>query len=151
MATNASAPDPGVSVARLWVMRAFYLLMAAGVGATIWPLILTHQLSTSHMAGVAWALLGTIGILALLGLRYPLQMIPLLLFELIWKSIWLLAFALPLWLAGRLDAAHASSIVDTAIGLLLLLVIPWRYVFAHYVRRPGDPWRSAARADAAAQ
>jgi hypothetical protein len=25
-----------------------------------------------------------------------------------------------------------------------LAVIPWRYVVAHYVRKPGDPWRSAA-------
>jgi hypothetical protein len=133
---------PYVSPARLLVMRAFYAFMALGLAAMIWPLILNHKASTPHMTGVAFALLGTIGLLAVIGLRYPLQMIPLLLFELSWKVIWLVAFALPLWLAGNLDAAHRSSIVDTALGLLLLLVIPWRYVFANYVKRAADPWRS---------
>jgi hypothetical protein len=112
-------------------MRAFYAFMALGIGLMIWPSIITHKLSTPHMTGVAWALLGTIGLLALLGIRYPLQMIPLLLFELTWKVIWLIAFALPLWLAGNLDGAHRNSVVDTSVGLLLLFVIPWRYVIEH--------------------
>ena len=33
------------------------------------------------MTGVVLALIGTIGLLALLGLRYPLRVVPLLLFE----------------------------------------------------------------------
>ena len=130
-----------VSTARLWVMRAFYAFMGLGVGSMVWPLIVTHKLSTPHMTGVAWALLGTIGILALVGIRYPLQMIPLLLFELGWKMIWLVAFALPLWLAGNLDDAHRSSVIDTSVGLLLLFVIPWRYVWVNYVRKPAERWR----------
>ncbi len=92
------------------------------------------------MTGVALALIGTIGLLALLGLRYPLQMIPLLLFELSWKAIWLAAFALPQWLDGSLDEGMRSTIVDTSLGALLLIVIPWRYVYENYVARPGDPW-----------
>ena len=127
-----------VSTTRLWVMRAMYLLMAAGIGATIWPLILAHPPQTSHMAGVAWALLGTIGLLSLLGLRYPLQMLPILLLELFWKIIWLLAFALPAWLAGALTDAMRTSVFETAFGALLLVVIPWRYVFANYVARPAE-------------
>ena len=93
-----------------------------------------------RMTGVAFALLGTIGLLSLLGLRYPLQMIPLLLFELIWKAIWLAAFAGPRWLDGTLDEGMRSTIFDTSLGLVLILVIPWRYVWANYVARPGDPW-----------
>jgi hypothetical protein len=85
-------------------------------------------------------LLGTIALLSVLGLRYPLQMIPLLLFELIWKIIWLTAFALPRWLDGTLDEAMRTSMFETSLGLILLLVIPWRYVFAHYVAKPADPF-----------
>jgi len=47
-----------VSPVRLLIMRAMYLLMAVGIGATIWPMIVSHPANTAHMAGVAWALLG---------------------------------------------------------------------------------------------
>jgi hypothetical protein len=129
-----------VSVIRLWVMRAMYLFMAVGIGNMIWPLIIDHSSTLPRMTGVAWALLGTIGLLAVIGLRYPLRMIPLLLLELTWKVIWLAAFAAPRWLEGTVDAAMQTSIIETGVGLILLLVIPWRYVWANYVARPGDPW-----------
>jgi len=129
-----------VSPIRLWVMRAMYLIMAAGLGLTIWPLIVSHGSDLPRMTGVVFALLGTIGLLSLLGLRYPLQMIPLLLFELIWKMIWLVAFAGPRWLDGTLDEGMRSTIFDTSLGLVLIVVIPWRYVWENYVAKPGDPW-----------
>ena len=129
-----------VSALRLWVMRAMYLVMAFGIGNMIWPLIIDHPSTLPRMTGVAWALLGTIGLLAVLGLRYPLRMIPLLLFELTWKAIWLAAFAAPRWLDGTLDAAMRASVIETALGAVLIVVIPWRYVWTNYVARPGDPW-----------
>lgn len=129
-----------VSPIRLWVMRAMYLFMALGIGATVWPSILSHGPELPRMAGVALALLGTIGLLALIGLRYPLQMIPLLLVELVWKAIWLAAFALPRWLENSLDEGMRSSIFETSLGAVLILVIPWRYVWTNYVVKPGDPW-----------
>lgn len=138
-----------VSPIRLWVMRAMYLFMAAGIGATIWPLIVTHSVDTGHMTGVAWALLGTIGLLSLLGLRYPLQMIPILLLELTWKLVWLAAFALPAWRAGALTEGIRTSVFETSFGLILLLVIPWRYVWANYVAKPGEPWAVRTGAGAA--
>ena len=128
----------GVSPLRFWVMRAFYLFMAVGIGATVWPLIIGHPADLPRMTGVALALLGTIGLLALLGLRYPLQMLPLLLFELIWKAVWLAAFALPRWLGGSLDERMRTTMFETSLGAVLLLVIPWRYVFHHYARKPAE-------------
>ena len=139
-----------VSLARLWVMRAMYLFMALGIGAMVWPLIVSHPPQTAHMTGVAWALLGTIGLMSLLGLRYPLQMLPILLFELVWKAIWLAAFALPSWLDGTLTEAMRTSMFETAFGALLLFVIPWRYLWANYVAKPGEPWAFGSRRRAAA-
>lgn len=130
-----------VSPIRLWVMRAMYLLMAVGIALTMWPLILGHDPQLPRMNGVVLAMVGTIGLLSLLGLRYPLQMIPLLLFELAWKLIWLAAFALPRWLDGTLDEGMRSTIFDTSLGAILLVVIPWRYVWRRYVRQPSEPWR----------
>ncbi len=132
-----------VSPICLLVMRAVYLLMGVGLLLIVWPTIIAHDLAMPRMTGVALALLGTIGLLSFLGLRYPLQMLPLLLFELAWKMIWLAFFALPLWRAGRIDEATASTVFDTSLGALLLLVIPWGYVWQNYVRRPAEPWRRA--------
>lgn len=127
-----------VSPARLWVMRAMYLIMAVGLGLTIWPLIISHNSDLPRMTGVAFALLGTIGLLALLGLLHPLRMVPLLLFELTWKVIWLVAFALPRWLGGTLDEGMRSTVFDTSLGAILIFVIPWRYVFRNYIKQSAE-------------
>ena len=129
-----------VSPIRLLLLRLVYLLMAVGLGLTIWPLIVSHSPDLPRMTGVAFALLGTIGLMALLGLLHPLKMVPLLLFELAWKMIWLVAFALPRWLDGTLDEGMRSSMFETSLGLVLILVIPWRHVWSSYVAGPGAPW-----------
>ena len=147
---GTETPAAGVSRTRLWVMRAIYLVLALGIGSSIWPLIVSYDPELPRMTGVAFALIGTIGLLALLGLRYPLQMIPLLLFELTWKLVWLIAFALPRWLDGTLDEGMRSSIFDMSLGLILLFVIPWGYVFENYVRKPAERGRKSPQDSAGA-
>jgi hypothetical protein len=94
------------------------------------------------MHGAAGSLLGALSVLAALGIRYPLQMAPLLLFELLWKSIWLLAVALPLWSVHRLDPDTMESVGACLMGIVLVpLAMPWPYVLANYVKKPGDRWR----------
>jgi len=55
-------------------------------------------------------LLAGLGATAVLGLRYPVQMLPILRFELVWKAIYLIAFALPLWSAHEINGAVAEDI-----------------------------------------
>jgi hypothetical protein len=65
-------------------------------------------------------------------------MLPLLLLQLFYKSVWLLAVALPLWSAGQ----STDLTTPFVIGLVLdLIVIPWPYVLANYVKQRGDRWR----------
>ncbi|MHB0970855.1 MAG: hypothetical protein ACYC7A_14870 [Thermoanaerobaculia bacterium] len=139
-----------VSTFRLYLLRAMYLLLVVGLGTMIWPLILNHKLEVEHMRGVVWSLLGAVALLAILGLRYPLQMLPLLLFELVWKTIWLLSFGLPLWRADAFTPGTRQTWFDCLAGLILLVVIPWGYVWRNYVTRPGDRWgRAEKRRDVA--
>ena len=127
---------------RLYLLRAAYLLIAVSLTGLIWPLLLSPPPDLAHPRGVMWALLGGVAVLAAVGIRHPLRMLPLLLFELTWKSIWLVLIALPRWSAGTLDAAMTASIGDCVFGVVLtLVVIPWGYVLDNYVRRPGEPWR----------
>lgn len=134
-----------LSAFRLNLLRAMYLLIAVGLGFQIWPGIIDPPRNLSHMSGVVRALLGGLSLLAVLGLRYPVGMLPLLLFELAWKCIWVLAIGLPLWSGGRLDAGTEETLYACLMGIVLVpLVIPWRYVFARYLIAPGDPWTSHA-------
>ncbi|WP_169083966.1 hypothetical protein [Paenibacillus sp. PL91] len=130
-----------VSLFRLYFLRALYLLVSVGLGITVWPGVIFHEEPWELMEGVVQCMLAAFSALSLLGLRYPLQMLPLLLWELVWKSIWLIVVAIPLWSAGTMD----ESTWETASACLLVLIfpfgIPWRYVFAHYVKKPGARWR----------
>ena len=64
-------------------------------------------------------------------------MLPLLLLQMLYKTIWLLGVALPLWKAGKFDATAHELFVACAVGVVLvLIVIPWRYVLESYVLKP---------------
>ncbi len=132
-----------VSLFRLYLLRAMYLLMVVGLAATIWPLLLDKPAAVEHFRGVTWCMLGTVALLSLLGLRYPLKMLPLLFFELVWKVTWVVLIGLPLRKAGALTGDFADTWFADMLGVVLLpLVIPWGYVVRHYLRAPGDRWRS---------
>jgi hypothetical protein len=130
-----------VSTFRLYLLRAMYLLIVVGLGIEIWPGLLHPPSDLPHMNGVVRSVLGAVSLLAVLGIRYPLKMIPLLFFELVWKTLWVVIFGLPLWSAHRLTPATAETLKACLMGVVLVpLVMPWGYVFANYARIPGDRW-----------
>lgn len=130
-----------ISVFRLYLLRAAYLLLSVGLGLTIWPTILDPGHSWALPNGIVASMLGAIGLVALLGLRYPLQMLPLLFFEIAWKAIWLLRVALPLWFAHRIDAATAETVKACLMVAIFPAILPWDHVFRTYVTKAGEPWR----------
>lgn len=121
-----------LSTSRLWLLRGGYLLLVVGLGLTVWPAILHHAKPWELMHGVVLCMLGALSALAVLGLRHPLRMLPLLFFELAWKSIWLLAVALPAWAAHRMDADTAETAFECLMAVIFVLVIPWPWVFRRY-------------------
>ncbi|HSK90840.1 MAG TPA: hypothetical protein VK875_05975 [Euzebyales bacterium] len=130
------------SVRRLNVMRIGYLVMGVGLAMTKWPLLINRTAPWPLFEGVATYMLVAMGLLALLGLRYPVKMLPILLFESAWKLLWLAAVALPLWTADRMDPATWEVASASLWVVIVLAVIPWRYVVAQYVTKQGDPWRA---------
>jgi len=130
-----------VSVLRLYALRAGYLLLVVGLGMVIWPGIIHHEKPWTLMQGVVHCMLAATSALAILGLRYPLQMLPLLFFEVVWKLLWLIVVALPLWSAHQMDADTLETANDCLLVVVFLIVIPWPYVSANYVMKPGDRWR----------
>jgi len=135
-----------ISLVRLYALRAVYLFVAVGIALTIWPLLIDHKPGWPLMNGVVCSLLAAVSLLAALGIRYPLQMLPVLLFEILWKAIWLIAVALPLWRADALDLATMATVRDCVPVVILLAAIPWRYVFVHYLKSPGERWTAGTPA-----
>lgn len=132
----------GVSLPRLYLLRLGYLLVAVGIAVTKWPLIINRPVPWPIFEGVETCMLVALSLLSFLGLRYPLQMLPILLFELAWKFIWVAVVVLPLWISDQIDPATLQVFYSCLVVLIVLAVIPWRYVVAHYVTKPGDRWRS---------
>ena len=131
-----------VTTLRLYALRASYFLIAMFLTTQILPQVILRGTQYPHMSGVARALLAALGLLALLGIRYPLKMLPLMLFELAWKTIWVLAVGVPLRMANQLDAGQAQTFIDCTFGVVLcLIVIPWPYVIDTYFRAAGDRWK----------
>jgi hypothetical protein len=126
---------------RINIMRAGYLLMALGLAATRWPVLFSDAASLPVYEGVVTAMLTAMSLLAFLGLRYPIQLLPLLLFESAWKLIWLAAVAVPHLLAGDVEAEVRRVLLSSSLVVVILAVVPWDFVWKRYVRAPGDPWR----------
>ena len=131
-----------VSTLRLWLLRAMYLFIAVGLALTVWPDIIAPSHTAANASTVIRALLGALALLCALGLRYPLQMLPVLLFELLWKVIWVVAFALRMWMHQGLDQYATETLFACLLGIVLVpLALPWGYVYRHYVTARGEPWR----------
>jgi len=128
---------------RLHVLRAMYLLIVVGLGLVIWPGFFNRTHPWGLMNGVVSCMLVAFSLLALLGLRYPLRLLPILLWELTWKTVWLSVIAAPLWTSGHMDDATLEIVVQCSLVVLVAIAIPWRYVMEHYVRQRGDRWSAA--------
>lgn len=136
--TKASGVD--LSVNRLRLMRAGYLLMGLGLAVVQWPLIISGADSLPLFEGVVACILTAMSLLAFLGLRYPVKLLPLLVFESAWKLLWVGVVVLPRAAAGGLDAATQEVLTSCSLIVVIIAVTPWPYVWRQYIRAPGDQW-----------
>ena len=132
-----------ISTLRLYVMRLVYLLNFVLLGLDVWPAILRHHGPWDPVKGVAFSFWAALSALSVLGIRYPLKMLPLLLLQFLYKAIWLMAVGLPMW-----ATVHATDLGHAMLwGIVVdLIAIPWLYVVAGYVHAPGDRWTGQSSA-----
>jgi len=133
---------PELPLWRLYVLRAAYLVLGLAQGAHTWPAILHRTAPWDFWHGVGMSFFGALTLLSLLGVRYPVRMLPLLFLEFTWKLIWVLAAWLPPYLGHALDPDVADSFSGIFPGILIVpLLLPWGYIWRTYVTAPGDRWR----------
>jgi hypothetical protein len=121
-------------------MRVGYFEMGAGLALTKWPELFSHD-PWELKQGTVVTMLVAMSVLAILGLRYPQRMLPILLFEVGWKLLWLGTVALPLWVDGNLTGATREQAVAVLWGAVVIAVVPWGHVLRQFVMARGERWR----------
>ena len=138
----------GVRPINVYLLRLFYFLMAAFVATDAWGAILAHQGPWDHVRAVATCVWAAYPTMAVLGLIHPLRMLPIMVFMIFYKSIWLFAVAYPLWRAGTLDGSPAEEMARVFVWVIVpAAVVPWGYFVRHFVlwSRAPRPASSPAR------
>ena len=140
------ARHDGVRPIHMHLLRVVYALMLLGMGPTAWSALLQHGGSLEPMRAVAFCVWAAYGSLSLFGLLHPLRMLPIVVFMIFYKTLWLCVVAYPLWHAGRLAGSAAEELTWLFIAApALALAVPWGYVLRHFVmgRRPASTAEAA--------
>jgi hypothetical protein len=95
--------------------------------------VFSHDFAYSEAIRLVGALWGAIFILSILGLFFPQKMSLVLLFQLIYKSSWLLFAALPAMLQGQ-PYPKGMAVFFLVWVLVLPFAIPWEYLFGKSVQ-----------------
>lgn len=90
--------------------------------------VFQNSFAYSEAIRLVGALWGAIAVLSIAGLFFPQRMSVVLLFQLIYKSAWLLVVALPAVINGN-SYPRAMAAFFVVWVILLPFVIPWKYLF----------------------
>jgi hypothetical protein len=86
---EVTRPLGGVADLPLWrlnLMRVGYAVMGVGLAMVRWPDVIGYDGTMPLYEGVVAVLLTAMSLLAFLGLRYPVRLLPILLLESLWKK-----------------------------------------------------------------
>ena len=105
----------------------FALLVAPG---TMLP-ALGMPSEEPFLAGILYSVWLAEGILSAFGLRYPVNFAPVLLLQLAYKLIWLVAIIIPHLVTSQLPTfAITTSALYITFIIGDMIAIPWRHIFA---------------------
>ena len=127
----------GVRPINIYLLRLIYFLMFAFVGSDAWMAIINHQGPWDHVRAVALCVWAAYATLSVLGLVHPLRMLPIMLFMIGYKLLWLAVVAYPLWRANALAGSPAAEMASVFMWIPLpIIAVPWGYVFRTFVKVP---------------
>ncbi len=143
MKTENSSPNPVVAQWKINTTRITFLLMAFVMGGSVWYRLIFESTDLPVPQSLARSLLAALALLSVLGIRHPMRMLPLMLFEIAWKTTWILLIACRAWLNGRVTP-EMERLFFECIGIIVAYIsMPWGYVWSNYIKQPMEPWRKA--------
>ena len=125
----------GVPRINIYLLRTLYLLMVVFLGNDAWSHIATFEGTWNPEAAAAWSVWAAFSVLAGIGLFHPLRMLPIVLLEILYKSIWLVVVGFPLLSAGTLDGRAEEMMFSFGLVVLPIVATPWGYVYRTFLRR----------------
>ena len=126
----------GVRPINIYLLRVLYFLMFTFVGLDSWTSIINHRGPWDHVRAVAFCVWAAYSTLSFLGLIHPLKWLPIVIFMIFYKSLWLIVVAYPLWRANALAGSPAEAMTHVFMWVPVpIIAVPWKYVFETYVLR----------------
>ncbi|HEV7763537.1 MAG TPA: hypothetical protein VGQ76_00920 [Thermoanaerobaculia bacterium] len=124
----------GVRPIHIYLLRTLFLLVFLFVGFDAWSYLLKHQGAWDPMRAAAWSMFASYSLLSIFGVFRPLKLLPIAIFIVLYKSVWLLFVAYPLWTVGQLAGSRAEGMAKVFMWVpLMMLAVPWKYAFDKYV------------------
>lgn len=123
----------GVSKFRFYLLRFYFALNFVALGFQAWSEIFAHTGLWQPIPGVAYSFWAAFSLLTILGIIHLLKMIPLLLLQFMYKLIWSIIVAYPIWSANQLPASHELTNIMVKGVFIDLLIIPWPYVLRNFL------------------
>lgn len=140
-----SATTDTITPLRRNLMRACYLLMVVGLALVAWPRLLTSGSDRPLIEGTFDAVLCALQLLSIVGFFAPVRMAAVLVFEVLWKGIWVLVVAVPLLWSGGMTPEVSETLFAFSFAVPFVFIIPWR-ALVHDLVRAREPWRAAPTA-----
>lgn len=136
--TNIFKPDyerwEGVPRIKIYLLRLLFILMFAFLGKDAWTYIFTHKGAWDGAEAMNFCIWASYSVLSVLGILHPLKMLPLVMLEILYKTMWLILVAYPLWLSNQLAGSPVEGMVFVfALVPLPIVAMPWKYAFRKYV------------------
>jgi hypothetical protein len=120
----------GVRPINIYLLRLMFLLIVLFVASDSWSAILKHEGPWDHVRAAAVCMWAAFSVLAVFGLISPLKWLPLVMFEIFYKIIWLVIVAYPLWSTNQLAGSPAEGMTQAFAWVVLPIVaMPWAYAF----------------------
>ncbi len=121
-------------------LKGMYIYALVGAGGFGLGILLIPDIMSSifgwpkqdHITfGISGSVFLAVALLSILGLRSPLKFVPLLLFGLIYKTVWFLCVMIPMLVAGTFPVyGYLFAVIFASYIVGYLIAIPFNYVFA---------------------
>src|SRR4051812_26993022 len=113
----------GVHPLQVHLGRVGYALVFLTVGYRSWASLFTYHGTWDPIQAAALAMWASSSLLSLLGIVYPWKMLPLVLFEIGYKVIWMTAVAWPLLRSGQLVGSPAEELTYPFLPVVIPIAI----------------------------
>jgi hypothetical protein len=134
----------GVRPIQIYMMRTLFTLMFVFVSIDSWSALLGNDAEWTPMRAAALCMFASYALLSGIGIVRPLKMLPILVFMVLYKSLWLVVVAYPLWAAGTLAGSPSEGMARIFVWVpVAYLAVPWGYFFTTYIAGRNHASRAA--------